>query len=512
MQGIRAFLRRLVSATRSTARAVWRRYRYFPFWLQATIAALLLVGILALVSFLRGGGPEDAGDQLPVVTLAPAGSLSGGAAGASIIGTVRSVSEAELVAEAGGQVEAVNARVGQQVPAGFVIAELENATEAAQALSAQGSYDAAVAARAAVSPIDADANARNAYRSAYATLQTALTTEADQFFGEEGATGPRLLISAPSFPYGELSRERAALDDALDAWQHALDGADAADPQVLLARAQAVVQQAADLLTDLAEAANARGSNATPEQFAALGAARASVSGLASTLSSAREAYRSKSVSSTATADASVKQALGALRLAEANLEKTRVRAPIGGTVNFLPLHVGDYVASGEHVATVAQNGALEVIASASEEQAVALKPGQKVMVEGGATGTITAVAPALDPVTKQVEVDASVPADAGLVSGASVRLALPAAAAAASSTSPRSLPLSAVKLAQGSRVVFTVEEGRLVAHPVELGAVHGSQVEVLTAIPADLLLVTDARGLAEGQRVEVAGTAAAAP
>jgi RND family efflux transporter MFP subunit len=512
MQGIRAFFRRLASAIRSIASAAWRRYRRFPFWLQAAVAALLLLAVLALVSFLHGGNAEDAGDQLPVVTLAPAGSLSGGAAGASIIGTVRSVSEAELVAEAGGQVEAVNARVGQQVPAGFVIAELENATEAAQALSAQGSYDAAVAARAAVSPVDADANARNAYRSAYATLQTALTTEADQFFGAESATGPHLLISAPMFPYGELSRERAALDAALDAWQRALPDAGAADPQALITRAQAVVQQAADFLTNLAEAANAHDSNATPEQLAALAAARSSVSGLASTLSSAREAYRSKSVSSTATADASVKQALGALRLAEANLEKTRVRAPIGGTVNFLPLHVGDYVTSGEHVATVAQNGALEIVASASEEQAAALSPGQKVVVEGGATGTITAVAPALDPVTKQVEVDASVPADAGLVSGASVRLVLPAAAAVATSTGPLSLPLSAVKLTQDSRVVFTVEEGRLVAHPIELGAVHGSQVEVVTALPADLMIVTDARGLAEGQQVEVASTTPAAP
>ena len=132
------------------------------------------------------------------------------------------------------------------------------------------------------------------------------------------------------------------------------------------------------------------------------------------------------------------------------------------------------------------------------------------VLFRGCSKELSAAVFAYLDPVTKQVEVDVTVDRSSGLLAGQSVRIELPGApAAAASSSGPVLLPLAAVKLSQDSRVVFTVADGALVAHPVELGAIHGDRVEITTPLAADLMIVTDARGLAEGERVEVASSTA---
>jgi multidrug efflux pump subunit AcrA (membrane-fusion protein) len=175
--------------------------------------------------------------------------------------------------------------------------------------------------------------------------------------------------------------------------------------------------------------------------------------------------------------------------------------------VNFLTLHVGDYVAPLTHVATVAQNGALEIVAYVSEDNRDLLVVGSKVKVEDEFDGIITSISPALDPVTKQIEVHVAVTGANELVNGQSVRIALSNAVAtpAVAATGPILLPLTALKLTPSSRVVFSVgEDGRLVSHPVEIGDVHGDRIEVLTQLPGDLRIVTDARGLSEGQKVNV--------
>lgn len=174
--------------------------------------------------------------------------------------------------------------------------------------------------------------------------------------------------------------------------------------------------------------------------------------------------------------------------------------------MNFLPIRVGDYVTAFTHVATVAQNGALEIVAYVSEDERAALAVGDRVMVEETLSGIVTSIAPALDPVTKQIEIHVAVEGADTLVNGQSVRIAVPAPVSATAQTGGTVLlPLSAVKLYADSRVVFTVDgDGRLVARAVEIGEVRGDRIEVLSGLTPDLRIVTDARGLAEGQKVKL--------
>lgn len=507
MQKILSALRGLVVRAAQTISKVWKRYRSLPRWAQALILAAL-IGLLFFISSLLGGGKiDDSGSVARTVTLRSLAELSGNASGESVVGAVRARAEAELRAEAAGTVRSVNTVIGATVPAGYVIAELENNSERAQVTQAEGAYEAALASRDGVSSTDVATAARNAYRDAFNTLDATLEGSVDTVFGATTPVGPNFLLNPLNSNADSLSRERKRLEDVMNTERTRLATASSEDPGTLLVRIESIARQVAPFVDTLVETANARNSRATPEQIAAITAARTSVNGVLSALTGAKATLRSGALGSTASVDAGVKSALGTLRLAQASLEKTRVRAPIAGTINYLPIRVGDYVGNLDHVATVAQNGALEIVLFISEESRVNITVGAEVKVEDVYTGKITSIAPALDPVTKQIEVRVAVDTGSGLTNGQSVRLTLPSGASAPAETvaGPILLPLSAVKLSASNRVVFTVVDNRLVSIPVTIGEVRGERIEVLTSVPSDTRIVTDARGLAEGQEVTVA-------
>ncbi len=506
-------VRRLSPLSR-VARKVWRRYRRLALWLQWAIGIVLVIALFALGIFLSHlGGTTEVSSTTPTVTVAPLSTLTGAGSGAEVLGNIRSESEAQILAQSGGTVTAIHTRLGATVPAGFVIADLDNASQRAAVLQAEGAYDAAVAAQQGASPKDVASSALNTYTSSYNSLDSTLKTYVDQFYGNPGAFGPQFLISPQPFDFDYFPRKRQALKVAMDAWNSHLAAASSQNAGQQLDEADTDARQAAALITDIATAATKYNSDANAAQLTALATARTNIAAIQANITAAKQAYQSQGSSATAGVAANVKSALGALRAAQANLEKTLVRAPIAGQVNFLSLHIGDYVQPLAHVATVAQNGALEAVAYISEENRALIAVGSKVTVEGKVPGVVTSIAPALDPVTKQIEVHVAVAPDADLTNGEAVHLSLPSPTAAtasstatASNTAPLLLPLTALKLTSTSRVVFSVDENHaLVAHPVEIGDVHGDRIEVTTPLPSDLVIVTDARGLAEGEKVTIA-------
>ena len=469
--------------------------------------ALAIAGLLFFILSSLSHGTTAADEAtLPTVTVSPISELTGTSGGATIVGSVRSVTQAEILSQSGGTVTAVHASIGSYVGPGFIIAELENASQRASVLQAQGSYEAALAARDATSPTDITTTAKNTYATAYSTLDTLLRTDIDLFFGSIGAQGPQFLLGTTPFTPGYFPTKRAELTEVMNTWRDHLSTVSTSDPMTLLNEADAAVRKATALVNDLAITATRIDTDASAAQLAALSTARAGIANLQASITAAKSAYQGQHTSATAGADASVKIALGSLRAAQAQLEKTFVRAPIGGTVNFMPLHVGDYVTAFAHVATVAQNGTLEIVAFVSESTRVTIAVGTAVTVEDSYHGIITSIAPALDPVTKQIEVHIALKEATKLVNGQSVRIALPSAVATITSTSgPLLLPLTAVKLTPSSRVIFSVgADGRLVAHAVEIGDVRGDKIEVTTPLTGDFVIVTDARGLSEGQKVLV--------
>ena len=205
--------------------------------------------------------------------------------------------------------------------------------------------------------------------------------------------------------------------------------------------------------------------------------------------------------------DAGLKSALGNLRAAESRLAKTIVRSPISGTINSLSIKTGDFISPFTEIAVVSNNGALEVLAYATEDDAASLSVGNSVSLEKNVTGVITRIAPALDPRTKKIEVRIGITSGTGaLINGQSVRANIKRINTKTTSSSKDiQIPISALKMTPTGALVFTVNtENLLESHIVTLGALLGNDIVITGGITRDMEIVIDARGLKEGMEVTV--------
>jgi multidrug efflux pump subunit AcrA (membrane-fusion protein) len=524
---------------------LWKRFASLSRIAQVIVVIVILAVIGGIIVLARGNTSTADSNALPTVSVASIDSFGGSSDGVSVLGTVQSVSEADLLAQSGGTVQAVHTTLGANVDAGFVIAELDSSSAAAAVLQAQGAYDAALAAEQAtslqsqnstVSLTQAQATVRNTYQSTYVSLDSALTDDVGVFFGAATPVGPALLIN-PLYTQDTLPRERAAISGLMDQWQASLASESTTDPLTLLTNAQTDLTTVNTFLTALANLSSQTAADATPAQLASLATARATVATLIANITAAQTAYNA-SVTAAAvgqtqsgtsadtgvtSSEANVEEALGGLRSAQAAYEKTVIRAPISGTINYLPIKVGDYVTLNQHVATVARNNALEIVTYLSQDDRDRVAVGDTLTIDGTYKGVVTTIAPALDPTTKQIEVDIAVTDNADLVNGQSVQVALPTlipSADTASTTTATTtqasaatvlLPLTAVKLLPNEQDIFTVDStGHLVAHQVQITNVIGDRIQVTTPLAGNVEIVTDARGLSAGDAVLVSTSTSA--
>lgn len=358
-------------------------------WSIAGIVALLLIG--GYWFFVRSSGTAY---QFITVTQ---GSI---VETVSVTGNTTPLKSVSLGFQNTGTIAHVYFNLGMHVSAGEIVAQLNTATLSAALQQAQAAYNSAVASRSSTSLPETETQARNAYLSAYTTLDTLLRNDIDTFFGEPTVYGPQLLLIAPQ-DYGELSKERTALTYEMQTYQSALSNANSTDPTALLASATTVAQDISNFLDTLAVAANNSVSNASATQIAALATARTGVVTLLATLSSARNTYRTQSIGATSLTDASVEQAAAGVAVAQANLQGTRIIAPISGVLTQLDAKVGQLASPGTPLVSIIGNGGFEVDAGVSETDVGKLTVGNIAMMTLDAfpnetfSGSVFYIAPA---------------------------------------------------------------------------------------------------------------------
>ena len=173
--------------------------------------------------------------------------------------------------------------------------------------------------------------------------------------------------------------------------------------------------------------------------------------------------------------------------------------------VNALYLNAGDFVAPGQPAGIIANNNGLQIKTFINEADSVGLNVGDIVTIEGGASGVITAKAAALDPTNGKVAVVVGVNPDSGLTNGATVKVTF-AQLSVKTEVDKILVPLSALKITSSGTFVFTLgENNTLVAIAIEQGQLFGENVEIVSGLTKETRIVTDARGLKEGQIVTVA-------
>ncbi len=531
----------------SFLRRVWayivRLPRLYSIGGALIIVALLVVGVHAAT---RAPAEDSTVSNISHVTISSVASLSSNAGPLPVTGKVTSLNQATILAQSSGEITSLNVSIGSRVGAGQIIASFENSSQAAAVLQAQGSYDAATVAltkasgttatNAGVSSASAATNAANAaaslqasLQSTYSALDDAIHSKADTMFSNPRSVSPTLNLSVPDSQLViTLQNERSQLDSVIaDAASNA-NGSSAANVTAMNADAQTVITFLNNLTKATNEALTSQSvSSATLAAYqASAGSARSEVVGAVSSLAAQKSAYDSAqsnaqtsantaisgSQNDIAAAQANVKQALGALRSAQANLEKTVVRSPISGTIVSLPVTRGDFVAAFAQVAQVSNPGALEIDAYVTPDDAKTILVGGKATIDSTVAGIITSIAPALDPTTGKILVKIGITgSQATLTDGDTVTVALVRAQSnptttthAAANTAGILIPLTAVKITPDDAQVFTVASSTLVAHPVTLGAILGEQVTVTEGLTLDMDIVTDARGLSDGQQVQV--------
>jgi multidrug efflux pump subunit AcrA (membrane-fusion protein) len=505
-------------------------YRRLVTWYGARTVALVLgliiaLGIGAIVLSTSDAPTTTDTDtvETTVVSVAPVTDLAGTGGSATVLGTVSALREARLETESGGRVTSVNVKLGDAVRAGQTLATLENSRERALVLQAQGTYEAALAGASSgnASVVTAERafdeariSAMNTYRSSFTTVDGVVRGTLDTFFSDPDGAIPGLLIDGRGQALA-LSNERVALGDVLETWSISALGSDAdAD----LAAAEQNTKRVSALLATIASLYaedNNVPANLTGQTAALAGAraqldgALASISGARSGLNQAENALTQARISgqsgAASASDAQVKQALGSLRLAQANLEKTIIRSPITGTVQSLTLKEGTTVSAGAPAAIVSSEGALEILAYVTENDARSITIGAPVTIEGDITGVVTQLASAIDPTTKKIEMRVGIEGAApSLTNGQSVRVSVAGMTPQNSDSESIILPIVALKMTPDGAVVFTVENDTLIAHPVTLGAIRNDAVVIESGIERTWKIVTDARGLRAGEKVSI--------
>ena len=531
--------------------------RYSNKWTILAAAILLLFAAFAVakVALNSNDATEANTDTLRSVVVAPASQAASFFSVLETTGEVKSQTQGDLRAQRAGIITAVNVQVGQSVLAGSIVATIENASERASVAQAQAGVAQAQAGlnkivggtreeqlavlrantqSARTSLSEAHVSVKNTLRSAYTTTDTAIVGGVDVMFDDADSANPKVEfvsvndtariraenarlsvqtiverhanISLRSIPNQteaillELNRvesEMLAFKELLDNLVNALDGG----------IANASVSEAT-LATYKTTATSARAS--VLSQLSSISSARASLNAAETALTVALENQEQGVVGSQQEdidlAQAQVDSARASLAQAVAGLEETRIRAPVSGTVTVLTLELGDFVTAFQDVGVIANNGTLEVQTFISPTVVERLRVGGGALVAERYNGVITSIAPGVDPSRRQIEVRVALIDEVPLSHGTRTKVEfLETTEVAAEVLTEIRIPVSALKLIGDAAFVFTVEDGKLVAHPVELGAVVQSTVEVKGGIDAATRIVVDARGLNEGDSVVIA-------
>jgi multidrug resistance efflux pump len=495
------------------------------------VVLMLIVAGIFFSSRKSGTTSEPAALDTESVRLASVTSLATGSQ-IEFIGSVEALSEAHIQSETSGRVTNVAVSLGGTVSAGQVIAELENARQRAAVLQAEGAYEAALASagQSDISLSDAESALKsaktagiNTYRNAFATVDNLILNQVDDLFSNSNYGTPSFGLNGLGMER-ELDDKRVELRSILNNWSDKAFTSEPNNIDTLLTEAKqnslfvaSMIDDLSRIVSDEKNSDSVINGNSMDVYKTAFFSARTnlnqtiqSIENAQSAITNAQATVEKLQLSGTAgevtTSNAQVKQALGALRGAQANLELTIFRSPISGTVNQLNVKTGDFVGSFQPIAVIANNNAFIITAYVGKSDSEYFSVGSKVKIDKLYDGIVTHVAPAYDVETGKIEIKISTDTK-NLHSGDTVSLtaeSTPASTSASSSPSIVRIPLTSVRLTSDNAFVFTVENNSLVAHKVTLGDVNGSEVEVMDGINPNWNIVVDARGLVDKQKVQV--------
>ncbi len=217
------------------------------------------------------------------------------------------------------------------------------------------------------------------------------------------------------------------------------------------------------------------------------------------------ELNRSRLETERLAADAAAVKA--AWEIALQNQERSSVRSPRPGVINTRTVETGQFVQTGNVLATLVDPRRLRLRFKVSESESLKAKDGQTVAFRVASLGArdfaarVYHVSSVADPATRQVEVLAWVENPGVLRPGFFAEVSL----ATGRHANAIAVPESAVQATERGFVVYTVSDGKAQARQVQIGLRTGDgAVEIVTGLAAGETIVTEGSDrLSDGIAVE---------
>jgi multidrug efflux pump subunit AcrA (membrane-fusion protein) len=189
-------------------------------WLKGSVLVVALLLIVGFgLSWLRGSTvSSEVSDTTRSVSVDSVSNLSQGGSALSVAGTVESQTEATVRAEKSGEVTAVYHALGDTVAAGTIVAELEDSSERAAVLQAQGAVQAATAGAqtSQTTLAAAQSGAVNVLLAAYSSADKVVHGDIDSMFSNPGSSQPVFNVqSANSQAKIDTESKRSTLNPIL---------------------------------------------------------------------------------------------------------------------------------------------------------------------------------------------------------------------------------------------------------------------------------------------------------
>lgn len=209
-------------------------------------------------------------------------------------------------------------------------------------------------------------------------------------------------------------------------------------------------------------------------------------------------------------AEAAVASARSQVAIAQKAVSDTTVRAPYAGYVSNRPVAVGEYVTPASAVATVLRTNPIKLQLQVAEADAPFIAQGMGVSLEVDAykdkkfAGTVSAVNPAIDPVSRAATVEVQVEnGDNALRVGMFATARIVRQGASTSVFVPRSAVFGDQNT-QSYRV-FVIQGDVAKLRVVQIGTEEGDTVQILSGVNADEIVATsNLEQLYEGARVKL--------
>jgi len=187
----------------------------------------------------------------------------------------------------------------------------------------------------------------------------------------------------------------------------------------------------------------------------------------------------------------------------KAQLAKTIIKSPINGKIVTILPNEGEFLSAGQTIAHIINNRGRQVKTYLSIEDALRVRVGTKVIVEGDIDAIVSHISPGIDPNTQKIEVIITlISENKNIFVGQYVNISFNQKD---EENNIYFLPLQSVKISSGTAYVYIVNsDSKLEETKVVIGSISDDKIEVIEGIESDMKILKSLRGFELGQKVIV--------